>query len=88
MSDRKAGHINDPSTIHFFIARAETLDEWRRLNRMAHDRLEAAIEKAQKEGIDMDLDENISNLNSFATLSHEIVEMKSLAEKMLGLKPR
>jgi hypothetical protein len=85
---KKPGLINDPNTIHFFIARAETQEEWERVNRMVHDRLDAAIERGELDGIDLDSDENIANLNSIAALTHEIVSMRNLASKILDHKKR
>ena len=86
-------NINIPGTLAYAIARATTLEEWERINKMAHDALEERIESLLKsvdsesgtvaERAILDEDEQVENLNMICTLVHEIVQIKRLATQLL-----
>jgi hypothetical protein len=94
--------INDPNTIYFWIARASTTEEWRRLNTRVHDELEKRLEElapgvtgpgsfpklTKEQERALDFDPKLCELNALGTMTQEILSMRTAAEKVLNPRQR
>lgn len=91
MANGKKSITNNPTTIHYKVVRASTLEEWREVRNLAHAYIEkrwdtAKGDKAAEDALDHD--EEYAMYNSIGVLAHEIVEMRRLAEKLVNPRAR
>jgi hypothetical protein len=69
--------VNDPQSVHFWVARAVTNADWQKVNRMAHALLEDRMEQVSV-GLVREDDPTLAMFNSLAVLSNEVVERARL----------